>query len=235
MNKKIILKGLTALTILSSIGFTESISDKPHSIAKAEKNLKEITDATKAPYNSVVVLSHGTGVVVGKNTIVTNKHIVRNKDFLKYRVNVHHTKTGKGGGNYDVKDVVEYPGNEDLAIVHVKEKSTEGLKFNENVGYIKLANGAKVNERISVVGYPKGAQNQYKMIESTGSINGINGTLMQFDAYAQPGNSGSPILNSKNELIGVLYAGSGKDESEKNFGVYITPQIKAFIQKNIEK
>ncbi len=57
---------------------------------------------------------------------------------------------------------------------------------------------------------------------------------MEFDAYAQPGNSGSPVLNSKHELIGILYAGSGKDESEKNFGVYFTPQLKEFIQNNIE-
>ncbi len=46
---------------------------------------------------------------------------------------------------------------------------------------------------------------------------------------------GSPVLNSKHELIGILYAGSGKDESEKNFGVYFTPQLKEFIQNNIEK
>ncbi|HAR2933283.1 TPA: serine protease, partial [Staphylococcus aureus] len=26
-----------------------------------------------------------------------------------------------------------------------------------------------------------------------------------------------------------------KDESEKNFGVYFTPQLKEFIQNNIEK
>lgn len=66
MNKNVIVKGLTALTILTSLGFTENISDQPHSIAKAEKNVKEITDATKATYNSVVAFAGGTGVVVGK-------------------------------------------------------------------------------------------------------------------------------------------------------------------------
>ncbi|MBH4890821.1 serine protease [Staphylococcus aureus] len=168
MNKNVMVKGLTALTILTSLGFAENISDQPHSIAKAEKNVKEITDATKAPYNSVVAFAGGTGVVVGKNTIVTNKHIAKSNDIFKNRVSAHHSSKGKGGGNYDVKDIVEYPGKEDLAIVHVHETSTEGL-------------------------------------------------------------------NSKNELIGILYAGSGKDESEKNFGVYFTPQLKEFIQNNIEK
>ncbi|MFZ8360476.1 serine protease, partial [Staphylococcus aureus] len=54
MNKNVMVKSLTALTILTSLGFAENISDQSHSIAKAEKNVKEITDATKAPYNSVV-------------------------------------------------------------------------------------------------------------------------------------------------------------------------------------
>lgn len=81
--KNVIVKGLTALTILTSLGFAENISDQPHSIAKAEKNVKEITDATKAPYNSVVAFAGGTGVVVGKNTIVTNKHIAKSNNILK--------------------------------------------------------------------------------------------------------------------------------------------------------
>lgn len=83
MNKNVMVKGLTALTILTSLGFAENISNQPHSIAKAEKNVKEITDATKEPYNSVVAFVGGTGVVVGKNTIVTNKHIAKSNDILK--------------------------------------------------------------------------------------------------------------------------------------------------------
>ncbi len=170
----------------------------------------------------MVAFAGGTGVVVGKNTIVTNKHIAKSNDIFKNRVSAHHLSKGKGGGNYDVKDIVEYLGKEDLAIVHVHETSTEGLNFNKNVSYTKFADGAKMKDRNSVIGYPKGAQTKYKMFESTGTINRINGTFMEFDAFAQPGNSESPVLNSKHELIGILYAGSGKDESEKNFGVYFT-------------
>lgn len=229
------VKSLTALTILTSLGFAENISDQPHSIAKAEKNVKEITDATKAPYNSVVAFAGGTGVVVGKNTIVTNKHIAKSNDIFKNRVSAHHLSKGKGGGNYDVKDIVEYLGKEDLAIVHVHETSTEGLNFNKNVSYTKFADGAKVKDRISVIGYPKGAQTKYKMFESTGTIKRIKDNILNFDAYIEPGNSGSPVLNSNNEVIGVVYGGIGKIGSEYNGAVYFTPQIKDFIQKHIEQ
>ncbi|GBW53528.1 peptidase S1 and S6, chymotrypsin/Hap [Staphylococcus aureus] len=229
------VKSLTALTILTSLGFAENISDQSHSIAKAEKNVKEITDATKAPYNSVVAFAGGTGVVVGKNTIVTNKHIAKSNDIFKNRVSAHHLSKGKGGGNYDVKDIVEYPGKEDLAIVHVHETSTEGLNFNKNVSYTKFAEGAKAKDRISVIGYPKGAQTKYKMFESTGTIKRIKDNILNFDAYIEPGNSGSPVLNSNNEVIGVVYGGIGKIGSEYNGAVYFTPQIKDFIQKHIEQ
>ncbi|GBU78135.1 peptidase S1 and S6, chymotrypsin/Hap [Staphylococcus aureus] len=229
------VKSLTALTILTSLGFAENISDQSHSIAKAEKNVKEITDATKAPYNSVVAFAGGTGVVVGKNTIVTNKHIAKSNDIFKNRVSAHHLSKGKGGGNCDVKDIVEYPGKEDLAIVHVHETSTEGLNFNKNVSYTKFAEGAKAKDRISVIGYPKGAQTKYKMFESTGTIKRIKDNILNFDAYIEPGNSGSPVLNSNNEVIGVVYGGIGKIGSEYNGAVYFTPQIKDFIQKHIEQ
>ncbi|WP_117206643.1 trypsin-like serine peptidase [Staphylococcus aureus] len=235
MNKNVMVKSLTALTILTSLGFAENISDQSHSIAKAEKNVKEITDATKAPYNSVVAFAGGTGVVVGKNTIVTNKHIAKSNDIFKNRVSAHHLSKGKGGGNCDVKDIVEYPGKEDLAIVHVHETSTEGLNFNKNVSYTKFAEGAKAKDRISVIGYPKGAQTKYKMFESTGTIKRIKDNILNFDAYIEPGNSGSPVLNSNNEVIGVVYGGIGKIGSEYNGAVYFTPQIKDFIQKHIEQ
>lgn len=64
--ENVIIKCLIVFTILTSLGFAGNISDQPHSIAKAEKNVKEITDATKGPYNSVVAFASGTGDVVGK-------------------------------------------------------------------------------------------------------------------------------------------------------------------------
>ncbi|EOB8203621.1 S1 family peptidase [Staphylococcus aureus] len=230
------VKGLTALTILTSLGFAENISNQPHSIAKAEKNVKEITDATKEPYNSVVAFVGGTGVVVGKNTIVTNKHIAKSNDIFKNRVSAHHSSKGKGGGNYDVKDIVEYPGKEDLAIVHVHETSTEGLNFNKNVSYTKFADGAKVKDRISVIGYPHPYKNKYVLYESTGPVMSVEGSSIVYSAHTESGNSGSPVLNSNNELVGIHFASDVKNDDNRNaYGVYFTPEIKKFIAENIDK
>ena len=215
MNKNVMVKGLTALTILTSLGFAENISNQPHSIAKAEKNVKEITDATKEPYNSVVAFVGGTGVVVGKNTIVTNKHIAKSNDIFKNRVSAHHSSKGKGGGNYDVK---------------------EGLNFNKNVSYTKFADGAKVKDRISVIGYPHPYKNKYVLYESTGPVMSVEGSSIVYSAHTESGNSGSPVLNSNNELVGIHFASDVKNDDNRNaYGVYFTPEIKKFIAENIDK
>ncbi|HDP2144625.1 TPA: serine protease [Staphylococcus aureus] len=238
MNKNVMVKGLTALTILTSLGFAENISNQPHSIAKAEKNVKEITDATKAPYNSVVAFAGGTGVVVGKNTIVTNKHIAKSNNIFKNRVAAHHSSKGKGGGNYDVKDIVEYPGKEDIAVVQVEEKSTQpkGRKFKDFTSKFNIASEAKENESISVIGYPNPNGNKLQMYESTGKVLSVNGNIVTSDAVVQPGSSGSPILNSKREAIGVMYASDKPTgESTRSFAVYFSPEIKKFIADNLDK
>ncbi len=46
------------------------------------------------------------------------------------------------------------------------------------------------------------------MYESTGKVLSVNGNIVSSDAIIQPGSSGSPILNSKHEAIGVIYAGN---------------------------
>ena len=77
-------------------------------------NVKEITDATKTPYNSVVAFAGGTSVVVGKNTIVTNKHIAKVMIFSKIKLSAHHLSKGKAEETTTLKTLMEYPGKKTL-------------------------------------------------------------------------------------------------------------------------
>ncbi|UXR54948.1 MULTISPECIES: trypsin-like serine peptidase [Staphylococcus] len=89
---------------------------------------------------------------------------------------------------------------------------------------------------MSMIGYPKPDKHAYNLLESFGKVVSVKGNEIVLDAFTEPGNSGSPIVNGKGEAIGVSYAREIQDSPHrKSFGVYFTPQIKKFIQDNIQK
>ncbi|EFB57690.1 LOW QUALITY PROTEIN: serine protease SplB, partial [Staphylococcus aureus subsp. aureus C160] len=136
------------------------------------------------------------------------------------------------------KKIIPYAGSEDLAIVQVEEDSVypKNKKFSENTEVLKFASGAQVNDRLSIVGYPNPYKNKHHMFESTGKILSIDGNQMTSDAFAEGGNSGSPVFNSNHEVIAIAYAVDVKnDATKKSYLVYFTPEIKKFIADNTEK
>ncbi|HDA6194314.1 TPA: serine protease [Staphylococcus aureus] len=239
MNKNVVIKSIAALTILTSItGIGDSVREEKQQIAKAEKNVTQVKDTNVSPYKGVVAFKDATGFVIGKNTIITNKHV--SKDYkVGDRITAHPNGDKGNGGIYKIKNISDYPDNEDISVMNVEENAVErganGYNFNENVQAFKFAKDAKVNDKIKVIGYPLPAQNTFKQFESTGTVKSIKDNNLNFDAYIEPGNSGSPVLNSNNEVVGVVYGGIGKIGSEYNGAIYFTPQIKEFIQKHIEQ
>lgn len=233
MRKSFMVKSLSALIILSSVGLVESSANVANHVAHAEKNVIEIQDGFGSPYNSLIAFKGASGFIVGKNTTVTNKHVTK---YLKVgdKANAHPTSFGNTGGVYTVTKIVEYSGKEDLAIVHVDGISDLGWEFSRYTSPMPLASEAHPGERVTLIGYPYSTKNKYKMYASLGTVISVDDSKVTYDAFAEPGNSGGPIMNQKGEAIGVHFASDKKQTpSKKSYGVYFNQEIKDFINQQI--
>ncbi|HAR5569660.1 TPA: trypsin-like serine protease [Staphylococcus aureus] len=120
MNKNIIIKSIAALTILTSVtGVGTTVVEGIQQTAKAEHNVTKITNTSISPYKGILRVGAGTGFVVGKNTILTNRHVAKDVQ-VGSTVLAHPNGENDTGGYYKVKKVIPYAGSADLAIVQVE-------------------------------------------------------------------------------------------------------------------
>lgn len=172
-----------------------------------------------------------SGVVVGKNTMLTNKHVKRSAP------NGLKAMPGASGANkypngqFKASEYVEYPGDGDLAVVHFKPNK-QGQHIGDVVPPIPLSDAAKVQkgDRITMTGYP--ADKPYAtMWVSKGKILGKPGNQLAYNASSVGGNSGSPVFNAQNQLVGVHFGGvNGK----KNSAVALSGDVLDFVKRNLK-
>lgn len=152
-----------------------------------------------------VDLDIGTGFVVDKNLIVTNKHVVLSRT-QQYKV------IDKDNKEYPVKNIYRDPAN-DLAILEVENaEKLKPLTLGES-------NDLKVGQFVVAIGTALG---KYRHTVTTGVISGLGRgisagdplagfvekleNVIQTDAAINPGNSGGPLLNGAGQVIGVNVA-----------------------------
>lgn len=132
----------------------------------------------------------GSGFFVNdKGYIVTNYHVIKGGTAIMVSIPIYGKKV------YDCDLISIYP-YIDLAILKIR-----GYK---NKHYLKLgdSNLLKPFTQVFTAGYPL-AQNTYKI--TAGIISGFQDGDIQIDSPINAGNSGGPLLNKKNEVIGINY------------------------------
>ncbi|PHK48534.1 trypsin-like serine peptidase [Staphylococcus edaphicus] len=193
----------------------------------------QIDSTTSGHYQSIGYINIGdniaTGVVIDKNTVLTNKHVAHLADGNMTFAPAAQNQNTMPFGTFTEKDIKVYPGNEDIAIVHFNENK-QGQTVGDVVqpATLKADSTLTENTPITVTGYP-GDKSLATMWESKGDILKVNGSEFTYNASTFGGNSGSPVFNKSNEVIGIHQGGI---EGESNSAVTIKGDVLNFIKNN---
>lgn len=135
--------------------------------------------------------SIGTGFFIDTNGfLLTNYHVVSNS----IKVNIQLPKYGNG--TYDCDIISVYP-KIDVALLKVKNYKNKGyLEFGDS-------DNIKKGDKSIVLGFPLGLD---KLKMTSGIISGYQDGDIQTDSPINSGNSGGPLLNMNNKVIGINYA-----------------------------
>ncbi|MCR1872626.1 serine protease [Mammaliicoccus lentus] len=199
----------------------------------------QITDTTSGHYQSVAFADIGgtsiaSGVVVGKNTILTNKHVVDFTNGDASQLKFSPAANGEGNypfGTFTATDYTTAPDGEDLAVVHVG-KNSKGQSIGDVVQPSSPVDTSSVKkgDPITVTGYP-GDKPLATLWESKGNVLSASGSSITYDLSTYGGNSGSPIFNANKELIGIHYGGV---TGEHNSGVLFNSSVQEYINNNLK-
>jgi S1-C subfamily serine protease len=139
-------------------------------------------------------LATGTAFAYG-GTIVTNRHVAAGATSLQLAT--------WAGADFEAR-VDGHSGSEDLA------RLSAGLPAGSSPSPVSNAADPAVGTPVFVTGYPEGDQ----LTAVAGSVvgvssdpaAGVSGPIIEVSDRVQPGNSGSPLLDSEGRVVGVVFA-----------------------------
>ena len=174
----------------------------------------------KQPWTSTIGQATGSGVIIDKNKILTNAHVVTHASFIEVLKNGD-TK------RYEAK-ILSICHDCDLALITVKDKN-----FYKDTKSLPIGGLPKLEQKVDVYGFPEGGET---LSVTSGVVSRIENQIyvhsgksllaIQIDAAINPGNSGGPAI-SDGKIVGIVMQGRRRSQ---NIG-YIIPtiQIKHYL------
>ena len=198
-----ILPSVVRVVGLMTEGDDGSDRDEPQAPAKDDKTAKTgaKTDKEAARARSPVERGVGTGVVIIDNgTILTNLHVISGAKRIKV--------TFMDGTESDAVVISTQPNN-DLAVLRAKT-----IPDDLSAATLRSTADLAPGDQVLAVGFPFGIGPS----ASSGIVSGLKRefrspegrqtmtNLIQFDAAANPGNSGGPLVTMDGEVVGIVTA-----------------------------
>ena len=198
-----ILPSVVRVVGLMTEGDDGSDRDEPQAPAKDDKTAKTgaKTDKEAARARSPVERGVGTGVVIIDNgTILTNLHVISGAKRIKV--------TFMDGTESDAVVISTQPNN-DLAVLRAKT-----IPDDLSAATLRSTADLAPGDQVLAVGFPFGIGPS----ASSGIVSGLKRefrspegrqtmtNLIQFDAAANPGNSGGPLVTMGGEVVGIVTA-----------------------------
>lgn len=195
----------TLFSVLIFNSICIGLAKAPKEIYKnSEKSILFLIDNNKAT---------GTGFFIADNLILTNAHVIENS------ARVAAINSDK---EIFLDIVVIYQNHiSDIAILSTKKKSKYHLNISKDFKY-------EIGDEVYLIGNPKGLSFSF----TNGLISQIKGKdykeILQISAAADLGSSGSPILNSEGDVVGILHSVS-RNKQGFNFGASAKSIMKNFL------
>ena len=221
--------------------FKESVKDDAglETIISSEDNFLDVQLLSGALYcaqavcriESPVGRALGTGVLIGPDLLLTNQHVLKNKDYLQESVARFDYKildgTGVASPGRVVKlqsDFYHSSSSEDLdyALVRTKGRPLEKvaalgedtkltprelLARGKHRGFLQVApRFIREHERVNVIQHPNGDPLKVVMTRNYVVVD-MTETRVQYIADTMEGSSGSPVFNQNWELIALHHSG----------------------------
>lgn len=196
---------LLAFLAFSVPNFAYLLSDRLNFLNQSkELNQDEIVLNNRPAVVGIEVTSKdgkrsGTGFNIDPSgMIITNEHVVENADEI--------TVEFSNGRKFYTQEFQEIQGV-DVALIDIDGESLPAVAIN-------LTDPVKTGEMVTVIGNPL----QYKRVSQRGSIGEVSPVMntryhiFEIEIPINPGNSGSPVINSRSEVVGIVYAGVNMEE-----------------------
>ncbi len=149
---------------------------------------------------------HGTGFAIDSSLIVTAQHVIEGARHVVIRL--------PGEGGFLPARVLYRSKEEDIAILHVDSTLTP-------IRMAPAEEALRIRQTVFAVGYPLDASRTQAQ-SAKGIIAGhLEDNSLQLDISLNPGNSGGPLVDEKDQVVGMVIARGDVEQGVQGIGIAV--------------